>query len=708
VVANTVGDYELIVVDNASTDGTRQSLKKFASRHHRVQIHLNATNRGFAGGNNDGIRLANGKFIVLLNNDTLVPAGWLDRLLRRFHDHPEIGLIGPVTNSAGNEQRIELKDLNEKNYEQIAGDYLKRQEGILFPTEKLGFFCVAIRKEVIDKIGLLDETFGIGMFEDDDYCVRAKFAGYKLAVVEDCFVYHKGSVSFSKLSLEYYSELFEKNRAYFRAKHGIAWTFSDLAFSYLNNIDRNVKAFQIHHNSTSPEFERIAVRINNFQHLMVLVHQAELNGHISTNNVANQSPQARAAFWKNRLQQFQNYFIRGNTNERRHYIRLVMRWFMQKFKKPKRPTDMDKVIAELVAIHKTALKRKIIIFPATVDFHYMMQRPQQLAKAFAKKGYLVIYGTLCHQSDSVNISERVSENLYLVHESHFELLHHAFQPEDATYYCLWPNNIQHLDYIPYSSLIYDFMDDLSLLDLPQDILELNHNKLFQIANLLTVSSDRLMAKIPKVYRQKSLLINNAVSDDFIDAVNICDNSPNELHHCGHEPVVGYYGAIAEWFDFEIIELLAKTLPHATIVLIGPIDVKVSMRLEKLAMNHPNIMLFPQRSQLELVPFLKRFDVCMIPFVKTDVTDAVSPVKLFEYFSAGKPVVATDISECKKYKHIFCAKSPDEFVQAIQRLLDQKPSESLTNGLIKFARNNTWSHRVDEIISNLNVKEMMAN
>ena len=101
IIANTPADrYELIVVDNASIDGTAEYLKTFAAQHANTRIQLNDINKGYAGGNNDGIRLSQGQYIVLLNNDTLVPAGWLERLLKLFDEQPEVGMVGPVTNSA--------------------------------------------------------------------------------------------------------------------------------------------------------------------------------------------------------------------------------------------------------------------------------------------------------------------------------------------------------------------------------------------------------------------------------------------------------------------------------------------------------------------------------------------------------------------------------------------------------------------------------
>ena len=261
IIDNTpVGSYELIIIDNASVDGTPEYLRSFSKQHLNVRIQLNENNKGYAGGNNDGIKLAQGQHIVLLNNDTLVLVGWLDRLLKLFNEQPGVGLVGPVTNSAGNEQRIDLKGLNEKNFENIAGAHIESQQVVWFSTEKLGFFCVAMRRTVLEKIGYLDEKFGIGMFEDDDYCLRAKKAGFTLAVVEDCFVYHKGSVSFKKLATNDYIEIFNKNRDYFYEKHSILWSYTDIALSIWVRIRDDLGL--IEKNIDRSLAERVLSRIN--------------------------------------------------------------------------------------------------------------------------------------------------------------------------------------------------------------------------------------------------------------------------------------------------------------------------------------------------------------------------------------------------------------------------------------------------------------
>ncbi|CUR78808.1 hypothetical protein AS148_12360 [Achromobacter xylosoxidans] len=232
---------ELIVVDNASSDSTAEYLREFQRQHPKVQLCLNDVNKGYAGGNNDGMRLASGRVVILLNNDTLVGPGWLAPLVNALEQDPGVGMVGPVTNSAGNEQRIVLADVTPDTFISATTSYLAQQQGIYSETAKLGFFCVAIRRDVIDKIGMLDEAFGIGMFEDDDLCVRAINAGYRLLIAEGAFVYHKGSVSFSKLGTEKYQGLFFKNLAYFFEKHNTAWTYTDISIAAWKRLKQDTQ-----------------------------------------------------------------------------------------------------------------------------------------------------------------------------------------------------------------------------------------------------------------------------------------------------------------------------------------------------------------------------------------------------------------------------------------------------------------------------------
>ncbi|MDP1722742.1 MAG: glycosyltransferase, partial [Candidatus Gottesmanbacteria bacterium] len=587
----------------------------------------------------------------------------------------------------------------------IAGAYVERQKGVWFTTEKLGFFCVAMRRTLLDKIGYLDEKFGIGMFEDDDYCIRAKKAGFTFAVVEDCFVYHKGSVSFGKLAAESHCALFEKNKAYFREKHGIEWTLTDIAFSYWEKLDRDLLAYVKNSKVVSPEIERILVRHENFKHLLVQVHYVELSSVPSNIRATSGHRVAIHSKWQTRWHNFKRNVIHGTTTEKMRYIRMVSGRILHRFGFTRGARVQQEALKRLNVIRETLNGRKLVIFPATVDFHYMAQRPQHLAQAFAEAGYVVIYGTLNDQVDKVAITEQVADDLYLLNEHYFPFISQVFKPEESIYYCLWPNNVKHLEYLPYSYLLYDYMDELSLLDLPSNELERDHLTMLKQADLVTVSADKLMDQLPKRILSKALLINNAVSQEFIDAVDACDQPPVELEAFNDRPILGYYGAIAEWVDFDLLADLAEELPDSRIVLIGPVASNVSKRVEKLLQCHSNIVVLPARKQLELIPFLKQFDVCLIPFVKNAVTDAVSPVKLFEYFSAGKPVVTTNLAECVKYAPVHIANNHRQFVDLVRNIL-LETSMKLDVASRQLALDNTWKHRVRQIRSMMQLKDAL--
>lgn len=210
-------DFEVIVVDNNSSDGTVACLSDMMKREPRLKCIFNESNRGFAGGNNVGIKAASGEFLVLLNSDTLVTKGWLGGLIKPLSDDPSIGLVGPVSNKVGTEQMIFTSGETPEEILQEGLLWTERSRGSRFETEMLCFFCVATRRDVIEKVGVLDEDFELGYCEDDDYSLRVRSAGYRLVCAEEVFVYHKGGGSFGVDAAR--MSLLERNRERFRKKH---------------------------------------------------------------------------------------------------------------------------------------------------------------------------------------------------------------------------------------------------------------------------------------------------------------------------------------------------------------------------------------------------------------------------------------------------------------------------------------------------------
>jgi GT2 family glycosyltransferase len=223
VLVNTDGPaFELVVVDNGSSHETLQYLTELERRNDQMVLVRENENLGFPRGVNAGLAKARGSVLVILNNDTIVPPGWLAGLASHLADQA-IGMVGPVTNEAPNESRIST---SYRTYgEMLAFAGRRRCDGTQRDVAMLTMFCVAMRREVFAEVGPLDERFGVGMFEDDDYAVRVHAAGYRTVCAEDVFVHHFGGGSLGALvPTGERQRLFDRNRALFEGKWGICWT----------------------------------------------------------------------------------------------------------------------------------------------------------------------------------------------------------------------------------------------------------------------------------------------------------------------------------------------------------------------------------------------------------------------------------------------------------------------------------------------------
>jgi GT2 family glycosyltransferase len=224
VLANTdYPNYELILVDNGSADGSVEALRELASQHEHLRLILNESNLGFGPANNQGLAVASGELLVLLNSDTMAPVGWLSRLARHLAD-PRLGLIGPTTNRTCNEAQITAPYSTYGELLAFARDRAAGHDGQRHPIRMPMMFCVAWRRDVLSEVGLLDERYETGLFEDEDYALRVKAAGYETAWAADAYVHHAYHASIGKLLTSGdYVALFRRNQARFEEKWGICW-----------------------------------------------------------------------------------------------------------------------------------------------------------------------------------------------------------------------------------------------------------------------------------------------------------------------------------------------------------------------------------------------------------------------------------------------------------------------------------------------------
>lgn len=219
----------LIIVDDGSAEETKRLCEEVAAgAPDRVRLIRRPEGSGFCRAANAGIRVSEADIVVLLNSDTIVPAGWIDRLAACMRHHPRIGLAGPLSNAGGWQSIPALPDKGVVNnrvrsddetlaaIQAFCADFAARYDAPF--VELLNGFCIAIRRTVLDEVGLLDdERFPQGYGEEWDLCFRAQDAGFLCTVAIDCFVYHAKTKSYTTAQRE---ELSRAGRAQLDSRHG--------------------------------------------------------------------------------------------------------------------------------------------------------------------------------------------------------------------------------------------------------------------------------------------------------------------------------------------------------------------------------------------------------------------------------------------------------------------------------------------------------
>ena len=220
-------DFELIIVDNGSTDGTVEYLKSLPD----IKLILNEENKGFSAGNNQGIKIAEGEYIGFLNNDILLYPDWFEACKKVF-DNENAGFVSP-------------RHINPHYDNTNPNKYIKYFQSLSFNCayeksfDECVFSCVITKREVLDKIGVFDENFFPAFFEDNDLKYRSVEAGYGIFVTNEAGFYHFGSVTSVK-----HSQNMEKNRAYYYSKHPFA-EYLSISGAEKFQLQRIAKQFKV-------------------------------------------------------------------------------------------------------------------------------------------------------------------------------------------------------------------------------------------------------------------------------------------------------------------------------------------------------------------------------------------------------------------------------------------------------------------------------
>ncbi len=337
----------------------------------------------------------------------------------------------------------------------------------------------------------------------------------------------------------------------------------------------------------------------------------------------------------------------------------------------------------------------------------LRQRPHHLAHEFRKLGFFVIY---FEGTNFVN-KMRIIEDGIITINSHMFL---AGLPEQCpNCFFLLPNTmatpmeaLKQIKDFGYK-LIYEYIDefhgdisgDLGVqLSIWNELKELDPVLLVASANKLKEDLEEHLGK-----RRKIVLAPNAVFTEHFDYTkNSTTNPPSDFKKIVEtgKPIIGFYGALAPWIDFDLINGIARRHKEWQIVILGIDYNGAAVNLAK----EDNIYNLGAKQYENLPQYSKYFTCAMIPFKHGEIAKATSPIKLFEYMAAGLPTVCTrDLLECRGYKYVYMAKNAAEFEEDLKKAIADYNDDDVRRELLAQAEENTWGKRAEDIVAALKIK-----
>ena len=349
-------------------------------------------------------------------------------------------------------------------------------------------------------------------------------------------------------------------------------------------------------------------------------------------------------------------------------------------------------LAALLKAHSDA--RRVIVFPPNLDWNVQLfQRPQQLALALAEQGALVFY-LPPKPNPAKEAFQEFRPRLYLCNApvETFALLE-----SPLIYLLTWNRTYAGVFRSP--RIIYDYVDDIRVFDGDYRQMVQDHERLVRDAYLVLTTAEPLYRATRKLRPDVLLCPNGADYEHFAVARLQQAAPPDDMRAivARGNPVVGYYGALAEWFDYRLVWEVARLRPDISFVIIGP---DYDGTLPPAFLDLTNVDWLGVKPYAELPHYLAYFDVAMVPFVVSEVTHAVSPLKLFEYMAGGKPVIVTPMHESTRYEGVLVADTPESFSRKIDEALRLRRHPAYLQRIDAVARANTWTSRAEQILTAL--------
>lgn len=330
----------------------------------------------------------------------------------------------------------------------------------------------------------------------------------------------------------------------------------------------------------------------------------------------------------------------------------------------------------------------IVVYPTAIRWE-PMQRPHHFLRVLAENGYICFFTEEDIESDYV--VKEMYDNVYLVNGE--EKLIPLLKDKKVIFLITYFLQYLYSKFFTNKVIWFDLLDRLEFMSWYNYYSRRIYKELINEANLVTYSSENLKHYIKN--RSDSVLLPNACNvEDFITEDKRIIKELEVIKE-NNKPIIGYFGAIEEWFDFKLVDILDKSDKY-NIVIIG----RVNEKLNYSKYNYRNVYFLGPKSFNELKYLSKYFSVAMIPFIVNKLTNSVSPVKFYEYMALNLPVISTGIYEMNKYStSVLKIVDKRNVLDSVFELLNLR-DEEIINETNKIANNNTWKKRVETIIEKL--------
>ena len=328
----------------------------------------------------------------------------------------------------------------------------------------------------------------------------------------------------------------------------------------------------------------------------------------------------------------------------------------------------------------------VIIYPPTIDWDWMTQRPQQIMKEFSLHGHEVFY---CNKTQLKNtIYSSISENLNIVHNNKLfisKIIPRLKLEKKIIVWVSWPKLYPFVDqYFP-DFVVFDYIDDFpSWRPFVKEMVKKG--------DLIFTSAKTLQEQLVGIAPEKPIyLMHNACNLEDFQGKKENPEFISDIPLHSNKPIITYIGAWAPWVDQDLVAKIALNFPKALILIIGPeFGAKVNFPLN-------NIKYLGIKPYHSLGYYLSRSNVGIIPFKINQITMATNPVKMYEYLAAGLPVVSTNLPETKNIPYVYSAENTEAFLQQIEHVLNPNFKIDQTE-LKNWLSKNTWNYRYQEISS----------